>query len=48
MVPRHARLWARLPNGVSVEFLYTIADVDLLMAMMDSLERTARSASTTM
>lgn len=42
-----ARLWAHLPNGVSVEFLCTSADVALLTAMMDSLGRTACSASTT-
>jgi transposase len=40
-----ARLWAHLPNGVNVELLCTSADVDLLMAMMDSLGRTPCSAS---
>jgi len=42
-----ARLWAHLPNGVNVEFLCTNADVELLVAMMDSLGRTACSDSTT-
>ena len=41
-----ARVWAHLPNGVSVELLCTSADVELLVAMMDSLGRTACSAST--
>ena len=45
LVPR-ARLWAHLPNGVNVELLCTSADVDLLIAMMDSLGRTPCSAST--
>jgi len=45
LAPR-ARLWAHLPNGVNVELLCTSADVDLLMAMMDSLGRTPCSAST--
>jgi transposase len=45
LVPR-ARLWAHLPNGVNVELLCTSADVDLLLAMMDSLGRTPCSAST--
>jgi len=45
MSPR-ARLWAHLPNGVNVELLCTSADVDLLMAMMDSLGRMPCSAST--
>ena len=40
-----ARLWAHLPNGVNVELLCTSADVELLMAMMDSLGRTPCSAS---
>ena len=44
MSPR-ARLWAHLPNGVNVELLCTSADVDLLMAMMDSLGRTPCSTS---
>ena len=44
--PPRARLWAHLPNGVNVELLCTSADVDLLMAMMDSLGRTPCSAST--
>jgi transposase len=44
MSPR-AGLWAHLPNGVNVELLCTSADVDLLMAMMDSLGRTPCSAS---
>jgi transposase len=43
--PPRARLWAHLPNGVNVELLCTSADVDLLMAMMDSLGRTPCSAS---
>lgn len=41
-----ARVWAHLPNGVSVELLCTSADVELLVAMMDALGRTACSAST--
>lgn len=41
-----ARVWAHLPNGVSVELLCTSADVELLVAMMDSLGRTACSVST--
>jgi len=45
LAPR-ARLWAHLPNGVNVELLCTSADVDLLMAMMDSLGRTPCSTST--
>jgi transposase len=45
LAPR-ARLWAHLPNGVNVELLCTSGDVDLLMAMMDSLGRTPCSAST--
>jgi len=44
--PPRARLWAHLPNGVNVELLCTSTDVDLLMAMMDSLGRTRCSAST--
>jgi transposase len=44
LAPR-ARLWAHLPNGVNVELLCTSADVDLLMAMMDSLGRTPCSTS---
>ena len=43
--PLRARLWAHLPNGVNVELLCTSADVDLLMAMMDSLGRTPCSTS---
>lgn len=42
-----ARVWAHLPNGVSVELLCTRADVELLVAMMDSLGRAACSVSTT-
>jgi transposase len=45
LAPR-ARLWAHLPNGVNVELLCTSGDVDLLMAMMDSLGRTSCSTST--
>lgn len=45
VTPR-ARVWAHLPNGVSVEMLCTSADVELLVAMMDSLGRTACSVST--
>uniref|UniRef100_UPI003BEEE049 IS66 family insertion sequence element accessory protein TnpA n=1 Tax=Burkholderia arboris TaxID=488730 RepID=UPI003BEEE049 len=41
-----ARVWAHLPNGVSVELLCTSADVELLVVMMDSLGRTGCSAST--
>jgi transposase len=41
-----ARVWAHLPNGVNVELLCTSADVDLLVAMMDSLGRTVCSDST--
>uniref|UniRef100_UPI003BEF49EB IS66 family insertion sequence element accessory protein TnpA n=1 Tax=Burkholderia arboris TaxID=488730 RepID=UPI003BEF49EB len=45
--PPRARVWAHLPNGVSVELLCTSADVELLVAMMDALGRTGCSASTT-
>ncbi|MEX3526769.1 MAG: hypothetical protein VB143_05050 [Burkholderia sp.] len=41
-----ARVWAQLPNGVSVELRCTSADVERLVAMMDALGRTACSAST--
>lgn len=45
VAPR-AQVLAHLPSGVSVELLCTSADVGLLVAMMDSLGRTACSAST--